>query len=97
MVDGGTNRAGAPTVHCGGNPAREADSLWHDRGRAVWEGEDRGNGIRLDLSLVLLWRHLDGVLALEVGGGCRDVGKSKQKRFAIPKMCALSGFSAILP
>lgn len=26
MVDGGTNRAGAPTVHCGGNPAREADS-----------------------------------------------------------------------
>ena len=70
--------------------------LWHDRGRGIGEGEDRGNGIRLDLSLVLLWRHLDGVLALEVGGGCRDVVKGKQRRFAIPKNVCASRSSAIL-
>ena len=64
--------------------------LWYDRGRGIGKGEDRGNGIRLDLSLVLLWRHLDGVLALEVGGSCRDVVKNKQRGFAIRKMCALA-------
>ena len=30
------------------------------------------------------------MLALEVGGVCRDVVKSKQRRLAIPKMCALA-------
>ena len=37
MVDGGTNRAGAATVHCGGEPSQGADSY----GTTVGEGLGR--------------------------------------------------------
>ncbi len=47
--------------------------LWHDRGRCRGEGEDREDAIRLDLRLVLLRRHIDGSLAVEVVGGRRIV------------------------
>lgn len=47
--------------------------LWHDLGRQVEGLGGLRNGIRLDLSLVLLWRHLDGLLALRECRICRDV------------------------
>ena len=63
----------------------KSGQLWHDLGRTIeWLGNLR-DGIRLDLSLVLLWRHLDGLLALEGYRSCRNViVMVKQQTFAIP-------------
>ena len=47
----------------------KSGQLWHDHGRQVEGAGDLRDSIRLDLCLVLLWRHLDGFLAL---GGCRS-------------------------
>lgn len=46
----------------------KSGQLWHDLGRQTEGLGNLRDGIRLDLSLVLLRRHLDGLLALE---GCR--------------------------
>ena len=68
----------------------KSGQLWHDLGRQIEGLEDLRDGIRLDLCLVLLWRHLDGLLALEgrrVGGD--GVVKGEQQTSANPNMCAL--------
>lgn len=51
----------------------ESGQLWHDLGRPIEGVGYLRDGIRLDLSLVLLWRHLVGLLALEGCRVCRDV------------------------
>ena len=63
----------------------ESGELWHDLGRQIEGLGDLRDGIRLDLCLVLLWRHLEGLLALEgrrVGGDV--VVMVEQQRSAIP-------------
>ena len=51
----------------------KSGQLWHDLGRQIEGLGDLRDGIRLDLCLVLLWRHVDGILALEGRGAGRDV------------------------
>ena len=63
----------------------KSGQLWHDLGRQIEGLGDLRNGIRFDLCLVLLWRHLDVLLALEgrrVGGNV--VVKVEQQMSAIP-------------
>ena len=63
----------------------KSGQLWHDLGRQIEGLGDLRNGIRLDLSLVLLWRHLEGLLALQGCRICRDVVVMvEQQTSAIP-------------
>lgn len=61
--------------------------LWHDHGRQIGGVGDLRDGIRLDLSLVLLWRHINGVLELEGCRVCRNVGVTVQQQRSAILIC----------
>ena len=84
MVDCRTDRAGADTGDCESGPSQERTAMTRSR-RGIGERKRRKDCIRLDLGLVLLGRHLESRLVVEVRIWCRGVCKNPTKALATPK------------